>query len=165
MKAPACLAVVTGNYPLIILQHAQGFYAYKSLCFFFISHFPVRHLLLLTLQKGPRTLTLSLFLLCPLPVNRAYGMSWAWNMPGTNCTKSSLTQTEAESSVERTAELVSLLKYTFFCLNFIKALLLSCVPAVWWNLAAAAHIWGAIKKCEILWGNTVFPLTSWAFMV
>lgn len=33
--------------------------------------------LLLALQKGLRTLPLSIFHLCPLPVNPAYGMSWA----------------------------------------------------------------------------------------
>lgn len=164
MRVPALLAVLTGNYPLIIPQHAQGFYAYKNLIYFFIPQLPVRHLLLLILQKGLR-LPLSLFHLCPLPVDPAHGMSCSWNMPGTNGIKSSLTWTETESSVEKTTELVSVFRYAFFCLNFIKALLLNCIPAIWWNLVPAAHLWGAIKKCKIPWGNAVFPMISWAFMV
>ena len=150
MEASACLAVLTGNYLLIILQHAQGFYAYKSLSVFLIYWFLIRHLLLLTLQEGPETSTPCRFHLCPLPVNAVHGTFRAQVIPGTNCTKSSLTWTEAESSVEK-IELVSVLRCTFFCLKLIKALLLSCVPAIWWNLAAAAHLWGAVKKCEILW--------------
>lgn len=164
MKAPACLAVLIGNYLLIIFQHAQSFYPYKA-C---VSSLYLASLLG-TCYWWPCKMAWGLF------PSSSFIISHYWQAV-------LMVRAELEMCQEQTVQsplwpeqrlrlqwrkqgLIPELRYTFYCLNFIKALLLCYVPAIWWDLAAAAHLWGAIKKHEILWGDTIFPLISWVCMI
>lgn len=71
-----CPSVLSWNYPLSMFQDAQLFVcffcAYKDSCIFLISQVPVRHLILLTMQKHRRTLPISFFCLCSQSISPAH---------------------------------------------------------------------------------------------
>lgn len=84
----SCLPCPHWELPINNFSAGSRFLSLQNLCFFLISWFPVRHLLLVTFQKGLRTLALFLLHRFSLLANYARGMSWAWSMPETKCVQS-----------------------------------------------------------------------------